>query len=172
LDEPIRLAQYKKAVSIAEAIGLCIVPEGLDITLLPMVRLPQNPNAKSHPRWYTSHASLTNATLETQRQQAQHDLRSQTSDSRPTRQISRCAALNACWPSNEDVSDYNGFIIHLVRLVETLRGGKPVIYLLQNRLTHRSKYLSSLNETSRLSVLLHSLNRLQQLDQAVMVDAR
>jgi len=40
------------------------------ITLLPMVRLPQNPNAKSHPRWYTSHASLTNETLEAQRQRA------------------------------------------------------------------------------------------------------
>jgi hypothetical protein len=53
-----------------EAIGLCIVPEGLDITLLPMVRLPQNPKAKSHPRWYTSHAYLTNETLEAQRQQA------------------------------------------------------------------------------------------------------
>jgi len=56
--------------TLFEAIGLCIVPEGLSITLLPMVRLPQNPNAKSHPRWYTSHASLTNETLEAQRQQA------------------------------------------------------------------------------------------------------
>ena len=56
--------------TLFEAIGLCMVPEGLDITLLPMVRLPQNPNAKFHPRWYTSHASLTNETLEDQRQQA------------------------------------------------------------------------------------------------------
>ena len=56
--------------TLFEAIGLCMVPEGLDITLLLMVRLPQHPNAKSHPRWYTSHASLTNETLEDQRQQA------------------------------------------------------------------------------------------------------
>jgi hypothetical protein len=56
--------------TLFEAIGLCIVPEGLNITLLPMVRLPQNPNAKSHPRWYTSHSSLTNETLEALRQQA------------------------------------------------------------------------------------------------------
>jgi hypothetical protein len=56
--------------TLFEAIGLCIVLEGLDITLLPMVRLPQNPDVKSHPRWYTSHASLTNETLEAQCQQA------------------------------------------------------------------------------------------------------
>ncbi len=66
-------SQTKKMCStLFEAIGLCIVLEGLDITLLPMVWLPQNPNAKSHPRWYTSHAFLTNETLEAQRQQALH----------------------------------------------------------------------------------------------------
>ena len=49
-------SQSKKMCgTLFEAIGLRIVPEGLDITLLPMVRLPQNPNARSHPRWYTSH---------------------------------------------------------------------------------------------------------------------
>jgi hypothetical protein len=64
-------SQTKKMCgTLFEAIGLCIVPEGLDITLLPMVRLPQNPNAKSHPCWYTSNASLTNETLEAQCQQA------------------------------------------------------------------------------------------------------
>jgi len=64
-------SQTKKMCgTLFEAIGLCIVSDGLDITLLPMVRLPQNPNAKSHPRWYTSHAYLTNETLEAQRQQA------------------------------------------------------------------------------------------------------
>jgi len=66
-----KFSQTKKMCgTLFEAIGLCILPEGLDITLLPMVRLPQNLNAKSHPCWYTSHASLTNETLEAQRQQA------------------------------------------------------------------------------------------------------
>jgi hypothetical protein len=53
-----------------EAIGLCVFPEGLSITLLPMVRLPRKPNAKTRPRWYTSHVSLTNNTLEAARKQA------------------------------------------------------------------------------------------------------
>ena len=66
-----RSPQTKKMCgTLFESIGLCIVPEGLDITLLPMVRLPQNPNTSTHPRWHTSHAYLTNETLEAKRQQA------------------------------------------------------------------------------------------------------
>lgn len=56
--------------TLFEAIGLCVVPEGLSITLLPMVRLPRKPNAKTRPRWYTSHVSLTNKNLEAARKQA------------------------------------------------------------------------------------------------------
>jgi len=62
--------------TLFESIGLGVVPEGLEITLLPMVRLPRGSNAKSRPRWYTSHASLTNKTLEAKRKEAL--LRSQT----------------------------------------------------------------------------------------------
>jgi len=62
--------------TLFEAIGLCVVPEGLSITLLPMVRLPPKPDTKTRPRWHTSHVSLTNETLEAARQQALH--RSQT----------------------------------------------------------------------------------------------
>jgi hypothetical protein len=62
--------------TLFEAIGLCVVPEGLSITLLPMVRLPRKPNAKTRPRWYTSHVPLTNTALEAARKQAL--LRSQT----------------------------------------------------------------------------------------------
>jgi len=56
--------------TLFEAIGLWVVPEGLTITLLPMVRLPRKPNTKIRPRWYTSHISLTNKTLEATRKQA------------------------------------------------------------------------------------------------------
>ena len=62
--------------TLYEAIGLCVVPEGLSITLLPMVRLPPKPDTKNRSRWYTSHVSLPNETLEAARQQALH--RSQT----------------------------------------------------------------------------------------------
>src|SRR5258708_20407950 len=56
--------------TLFEAIGLCVVPEGFRITLLPMVRLPRKPNAKTRPRCYTSHVSLTNKILEAPRKQA------------------------------------------------------------------------------------------------------
>ena len=58
-----------------EAIGQDVLPEGLNITLLPMIRLTQKPNAKTCPRWYSSHTFLSNKTLEAKRQQAR--LRSQ-----------------------------------------------------------------------------------------------
>ena len=60
----------KMCGTLFEAIGLCIFPEGLDITLLPMVRLSRGSQAKSCPRWYTSHEPLTNQTLEAERRQA------------------------------------------------------------------------------------------------------
>jgi hypothetical protein len=68
--------------TLFEAIGLSVVPEGLDITLLPMVRLPRSSNAKLRPRCYTSHASLTNEILEGEREQALN--RSQTIQIPPT----------------------------------------------------------------------------------------
>jgi hypothetical protein len=60
--------------TLFEAIGLCVVPEGL--SMLPMVWLPPKPDTKTQPSWQTSHVSLTNETLEAARQQALH--RSQT----------------------------------------------------------------------------------------------
>jgi len=62
--------------TLFEAIGQDVLPEGLNIILLPMVRLTRKPNAKTHPRWYSSHMSLSNKTLEAERQRAQ--LQSQT----------------------------------------------------------------------------------------------
>jgi len=52
--------------TLFEAIGLCVVPEGLDITLVPMVRLPRGSNTN----WYASHTSLPDETLEAQRERA------------------------------------------------------------------------------------------------------
>jgi len=49
-------SQMKKMCSMLfKAIGLCIVLEGLDITLLLMVWLPQNLNAKSHVGTQATH---------------------------------------------------------------------------------------------------------------------
>jgi len=62
----------KMCGTLFEAIGLCVVPEGLSITLLPMVRLSRSSNTKSRPRWYTSHAPLLNETLEAKRKEALH----------------------------------------------------------------------------------------------------
>ena len=56
--------------TLFEAIGLCVVPGGLEITLLPMVRLPPKSSTKNRPHWYTSHNTLTHETLEAARQQA------------------------------------------------------------------------------------------------------
>ena len=44
--------------TLFEAIGLCVVPEGLEITLLPIVKFPRR---LERPRWYTSHATQQNS---------------------------------------------------------------------------------------------------------------
>jgi len=71
-----RVPQTRKiSGTLFEAIGQDVLPEGLNITLLPMVRLTRKPNAKTRPHWYSSHTSLSNKILEAKRQQA--ELRSQ-----------------------------------------------------------------------------------------------
>ena len=67
-----RVPQTRKmSGTLFEAIGQDVLPEGLSITLLPMIRLTRKPNAKTCPRWYSSHTSLSSKTLEAKRQQAQ-----------------------------------------------------------------------------------------------------
>ena len=72
-----RVPQTRKmSGTLFEALGQDIFPQGLSVTLLPMVWLTRRSTAKSHPRWYSTHVSLSNKTLEAKRQQAQ--LQSQT----------------------------------------------------------------------------------------------
>jgi hypothetical protein len=56
--------------TLFEAIALNMIPEGLTIKLLPMVRLHREPNSKNRPRWYSSHKTLTNEDLEARRKEA------------------------------------------------------------------------------------------------------
>ena len=119
-------SQTKKMCNtLFDAIGLCIVPEGLDITLLPMVRLPQNPNARSHPPWYTSHASLTNETLEAQRQQAL----------RPSEAIQFPPATTQEFKANEILSLHKGvFFVPVSEIQEALDAFlllHGILYILQ-----------------------------------------
>lgn len=60
----------KMCGTLFEVIGLSVIPDGLTIKLLPMVRLPREPNSKNRPQWYSSHKTLTNEDLEARRKQA------------------------------------------------------------------------------------------------------
>ena len=64
----------RMAGPLFESIELGVFQDGLTISIVPMVRLTRKPDAKSCPRWYSSHVPLSNATLEARRQEALQQL--------------------------------------------------------------------------------------------------